>query len=108
MCVLCGQGLVDLHWTEQQRIESQQQTGYTARRDRIRDRRRRVEALNILLGYYKLKLRDAGTRKYVLDNEKGKTAVIDDLGQLWPAAQRLYGGPLDPLDDRLLDYLGNV
>jgi hypothetical protein len=105
MCVLCGQGLVDLHWTEQQRAQSQQQTGYAARRVRIRDRRRRVEALNIVLAHYRLKLTDAGARRYVLSDAKGKTAVIDDLGELWPAAARLYGSPLDPLDEHLLDHL---
>jgi hypothetical protein len=41
----------------------------------------------------------------VLRDRKGKTAVVDDLGALWTAAERLAGRPLDPLDPVLVGAL---
>ena len=36
---------------------------------------------------------------------KGRSELVQDLGDLWPAAEKLAGRPLDPLDPALLDAL---
>jgi len=58
-----------------------------------------------VLGHFGLELGDWGGRVYMLRDRKGKTAVVDDLGSLWAAAEALAGRPLDPLDPALVAVL---
>jgi hypothetical protein len=90
MCALCDVLLSD-HWAEQD----------GGRRRRIE----RVRILNRVLGHFGLRLDDWAGRVYVLRDPKGRSAVVPDLAALWPEAQRLAGGPLDPLDRDLVDAL---
>ena len=41
-----------------------------------------------------MRLDDWHSRSYVLSDRKGKTAIVQDLGALWPTAQQLAGRPL--------------
>ena len=41
----------------------------------------------------------------MVSNRKGASQLVEHLGQLWPAAERLAGQPLDPLDEGLLEDL---
>jgi hypothetical protein len=41
----------------------------------------------------------------VLRGKTGQTAMVDNLAELWAAAEQLGKGPCDPLDDTLLDTL---
>ena len=97
MCVLCGDLVADPHWAEQS-------TGGEAERRRARFRRVRV--VNRVLATYHLAVHEdlSGTR-YVLADRKGKSEVVRDLAELWPAADRLAPARLDPLDGRLLAAL---
>jgi hypothetical protein len=90
MCALCGV-LLTSHWAERD----------SGRRERVF----RVRLLNRVLFHFGLELWDWGGRVYVLRDRKGKTAVVDDLGSLWTAAERLAGRPLDPLDPVLVGAL---
>jgi hypothetical protein len=90
MCALCGV-LLTSHWAERD----------SGRRDRVF----RVRLLNRVLAHFDLELGDWGGRVYVLRDRKGKTAVVDDLGSLWTAAEQLAGRPLDPLDPALVATL---
>ena len=90
MCALCGV-LLTSHWAERG----------SGRRERVF----RVRLLNRVLSHFELELGDWGGRVYVLRDRKGKTAVVDDLGSLWTAAERLAGRPLDPLDPALVRAL---
>jgi hypothetical protein len=63
--------------------------------------------LNQILTHYGLRLDDWHSRSYVLRDRKGKTAMVQDLGALWPTAQQLAGRPLDPLDPWLLARLSH-
>jgi hypothetical protein len=90
MCALCGV-LLTSHWAE---LDS-------GRRERVF----RVGLLNRVLAHFSLELGDWGGRVYVLRDRKGKSVVVDDLGSLWPAAERLAGRPLDPLDPALVAAL---
>lgn len=83
MCALCGV-LLTSHWAERD----------SGRRERVF----RVRLLNRVLDHFGLELGDWSGRVYILRDRKGKSAVVDDLGSLWTAAEQLAGRPLDPLD----------
>ena len=90
MCALCGV-LLTSHWAERD----------SGRRERVF----RVRLLNRVLSHFGLELGDWSGRVYVLRDRKGRTAVVDDLGSLWTAAEALAGRPLDPLDPALVAAL---
>jgi hypothetical protein len=90
MCALCG-ALLTSHWAE----------SGSGRRERVF----RARLLNRVLAHFGLELTDWAGRVYVLRDRKGKAAVVDDLGGLWAAAERLAGRPLDPLDRDLVASL---
>ena len=37
----------------------------------------------------------------------GRTAIVDNVGDLWGAAERLTGRTIDPLDEQYLATLAN-
>ena len=90
---MCARGGVWLtsHWAERE----------SGRRERVF----RVRLLNRVLSHFGLELGDWSGRVYVLRDQKGKTAVVADLGGLWTAAEALAGRPLDPLDPALVAAL---
>ncbi|HEX2111215.1 MAG TPA: hypothetical protein VHF67_06655 [Gaiellaceae bacterium] len=90
MCALCG-ALLTSHWAE----------SGSGRRERVF----RARLVNRVLAHFGLELTDWAGRVYVLRDRKGKTAVVDDLGGLWAAGERLAGRPLDPLDPDLVASL---
>jgi hypothetical protein len=92
MCALCGV-LLTSHWAERD----------SGRRERVF----RVRLLNRVLSHFGLELGDWGGSVYVLRDRKGRTAVVNDLGSLWTAAETLAGRPLDPLDPTLVAALRN-
>ena len=70
-----------------------------------RERIFRVRILNRVLAHFGLELGDWSGRVYVLRDQKGRSAVVEDLGSLWTAAEALAGRPLDPLDPALVAAL---
>ena len=105
MCVLCTQMLNEIHWSERQLNPewTTQGAGETARR---RNRRARVRLIGAVLAHYGLEIADDwSATNYVLGDRKGNQQVLVSLAELWPAASRIAGQVLDPLDDRLLDRL---
>lgn len=90
MCGLCGALGVD-HWAE-------------VGGDR-RARLHRVALVRRVLAPFGLDLDDWGGSVYLVRDSKGSTAVAEDLGGIWQAAERLVGRPLDPLDPRLVRAL---
>ncbi len=106
MCVLCGRDFVGVHWTDRHVEDrallsgpSGDSSGY--QRDRRRDRAHRAALTNAVLRHYGLRVEDWGGSKYLLRDRKGRSEIVQDLGALWPAAARLAGRPLDPLDPAL-------
>src|SRR5215203_3793667 len=100
MCVLCGQDFVArVHWTDRH-VEDRARAAVPGfdpvafQGDRRRDRAHRVVLTNEVL------------RHYVLRDRKGRSEIIQDLGSLWPAAAKLAGRTLDPLDPVLREMLG--
>src|ERR671916_3328774 len=106
MCILCGEFVNQIHWTEKHAEEKARAsidagTKDKTRRNRRRERARRAAVTNEVLRHYGLKVSDWGGIKYVLRDGKGRSELVRGLGSLWPAAQRLAGRPLDPLDPAL-------
>lgn len=112
MCVLCWQFLTEDHWTENHvgrddpaTVSGGAMAGGDREHIRRRDWRHRTQVLNHILGAYGLRLDDWQSRSYILSDRKGGTSLVQNLGELWPAAEQLVGRSLDPLDPQLIDAL---
>ena len=106
MCILCGEFVSRIHWTEkhaEERARASIDAGAKDenRRNRRRERVRRAVVANEVLRHYGLKVSDWSGTKYVLRAGKGRSELVQDLGSLWPVAQKLTGRPIDPLDPAL-------
>ena len=101
MCALCGVLGGKDHCTEPLRREGVhlRHADPAARR---RERAQRIAKANVALGLWGLALSDWQADSYVLATRTGKTEVVADLAGLWPAAERLAGRALDPLDRDVL------
>lgn len=108
MCVLCGEFVSQPHWTDRHVEDAARSTDAEAgdyQRDRRRDRIHRATLVNGVLRNYGLKVSDWDGSKYVLRDLKGRSELVQDLGSLWPAAAKLCGQKLDPLDPKLLERI---
>ena len=96
MCSLCGVLGANEHWTDAVAREGvfTRATDSVARR---RARASRVRIANRILAHWRLKLSDWQGSSFLLSAPTGRTEIVEDLGHLWPAAERLIGGPIDPL-----------
>ena len=92
MCGLCGMFGVAEHWTEQSGAENQQ---------RRVDRQHRVRIANAVLELFGLRCADWQNR-FTLASRTGRSMVVDNLGALWPAAEKLAGRTIDPLDPAVI------
>ncbi|MEI1248684.1 hypothetical protein [Rhizobium aouanii] len=104
MCSLCGILGGNEHWADAV-ARPGVYTRSAARIDRRRERARRVSIANRILDTFGLSISDWQGSSFLLSTRTGKTEIIEDLGHLWPAAERLAGRPLDPLAEPLLDRL---
>lgn len=108
MCILCGELVMNVHWTDQQthdKVYGDTVVVGSLQRDRMRDRLRRVYYANRILSFYGLRLDDWNGSKYILADKKGVQKIVHDLGGIWIEAQKMTGGRLDPLDPKLIEYL---
>ncbi|GHU28968.1 hypothetical protein AGMMS50256_12630 [Betaproteobacteria bacterium] len=109
MCILCGELVMHVHWTDQKTHDREYSNTVVVgelQRDRMRDRLRRVRYVNQILSFYGLNFKDWNGSRYLLSDRKGRQEVVGDLGALWPEAQKMSGNRIDPLDPELLAYLG--
>jgi len=104
MCSLCGILGKSEHWTDAV-ARPGVYTRNNERIDRRRERAARVRIANRVLAAFGLSLSDWQGVSFLLSTQTGKTEIIEDLGHLWPAAEKLSGRALDPLDVLLLDRL---
>lgn len=101
MCSLCGVIGGNEHWTDAV-ARPGVFTRNVERLDRRRERARRVSAANRILSAFGMSLSDWQGSSFMLSTRTGKTEMIEDLGHLWPAAERLAGRACDPLDPALI------
>ena len=65
----------------------------------VRTRRlARVRAANLVLIQFGLTLADWEGANYQLSSRTGRTEIVDNLAQVWQAAERILGRACDPLD----------
>jgi hypothetical protein len=95
MCSLCGMLGDQVHWTDGKQPTPQAH-------GQPRERQVRVRLVNAVLQHYGLTLAEWSGRSYVLASRTGRTALVDNLSELWGQAERLCGRRCDPLDERLL------
>ena len=104
MCSLCGILGGRGHWTESA-ASPEVFAGRTEIHTAGRERQQRTRILNAVLDHYGLSVSDWAAGRSVLRSATGRTALVDNVGELWPAADRLAGRLLDPLDPALLAAL---
>jgi hypothetical protein len=88
MCGLCGVFGVAEHWSD----------GAGASQG---EAQHRVAVGNEVLALFNMRLAEWAGR-YTLAGPTGGSAVVDNFGSLWPAAERLAGRNCDPLDARVI------
>ena len=101
MCGLCGLLGGKAHWTDSSatpEVFGDRQATHTARRERFD----RAGLVNRILGHYRLSMKDWAGAQYVLRSGTGKTALVENLSQMWAEAERMTGRELDPLDPALI------
>jgi hypothetical protein len=99
MCGLCGALGVEGDWTD---AASAPVTGApTVRAQRLA----RVHVVNMMLKEFNLVLADWEGAKYQLSTRTGRTEIVDNLSQVWPAAEHLLGRACDPLDPALIERM---
>lgn len=97
MCSLCGILGGNEHWADAV-ARPGVYTRNVERIDRRRERAARVAAANRILAAYALSISDWQGSSFVLANRTGKSEMVEDLGHLWPSAERMIGRDCDPLD----------
>lgn len=105
MCILCGEFIEQIHWTDMERKQLDTVVSGQFQRERKRSRLLRTNICNDLLRSHGITLKEWNNSKFIMMNNKGKIAVIHDLGQIWKQAEDMIGQPIDPLDDALLQTL---
>lgn len=103
MCSLCGVLGGRAHWSEHAGGGDGFERG--AQLTRQRERQWRTRLANRVLTHYGLTLADWAATSYVLRGATGRTALVDNLSELWAAAEGLAKRPCDPLDEALLAAL---
>ena len=79
MCVLCGELIMHVHWTDQPAHDVEFKRTVTAgegQRDRMRLRLKRVRLSDKILGYYGLSIRDWCGSRYMLADKKGNSKIV--------------------------------
>jgi hypothetical protein len=95
MCANCGFPAAQGHWTD---------AGAGSAFDRIRGRLQRARILAPVLASYGLTVHDDGSGSgFILANRTGHQVMVNTLSELWEAAERILGQPVDPLDPRFAD-----
>jgi hypothetical protein len=105
MCALCGVLGGAEHWTTAAARPGvfTRNTDAAARR---RERTSQVAAANRVLKHYRVSVADWQGTAFVLSTATGKTEIVENLGHLWTAAERLTGRPCDPLDTEMIAAMG--
>lgn len=101
MCALCGVLGGSDHWTDPVKREGVYVRA-TEASQRRRERMHRISQANSMLKLFGLSLEDWQASSYILRNQTGKSEVIASLAALWPAAEKLAGRPMDPLEPAVL------
>ena len=104
MCSLCGILGSNEHWTDAV-ARPGVFTRNTERVDRRRERAKRVRIAGRVLTEFGMTLSDWQGSSFLLSTRTGKTEMVEDLGHLWPLAEKISGRVCDPLSHALIERL---
>ncbi len=94
MCGLCGMFGEEAHWAT--RLDSKgEQSSDSIQRRRLRTHR--IAIINLLLAPHHIKVSDWQGAQYQLSGATGKTALAENLSEIWLAVESISGRPFDPL-----------
>lgn len=106
MCSLCGVLGGKEHWSDSASAPAAF-AGRAEPQTRLRERQARARLLNVVLKHYGVVVSDWSGSSYLLTSRTGRTAIVETIGEVWSAAERLSGRSCDPLDDGYLAVLAN-
>jgi hypothetical protein len=107
MCALCGVLGGNEHWSDTAAAPAVF-ANRTEPHTRGRERQARTRLLNTALKYHGVVVKDWSGNSYSLTSLTGRTAIVDNIADIWPAAERLAGRTIDPLDEHYLASLANL
>jgi len=107
MCALCGVLGGKGHWSDSSSAPAVF-AGRTEPQTRLRERQTRVRILNAVLKPQGVVTKDWSGNAYLLTGRTGRTAIVDTIADVWPAAERIGGRECDPLDEQYLSALANT
>lgn len=96
MCVLCGQMISSFHWSDMKEKDSQ---------DYKKTKLKKARIISKILQFYGLYFKTWQNSKFIISDKKGKTIIVNDLGELWARVEEILGRSADPLDPSLLKFL---
>jgi hypothetical protein len=103
MCALCGVLGSEDHWSDNPApFFPREQTTHRGRR------LARVRAANLVLTQFGLTLADWEGAKYQLSSRTGRTEIVDNLAQVWQAAECILGRACDPLDHSVVARMKQI
>jgi hypothetical protein len=102
MCGLCGVPAPVLHWSESPGRDEGAPNAASLAPVRAQ-RLRRVQCLDTVMRAYACTVSDWQGRAYQVATFTGKTALVDDLSEIWATVEKLTGRSPSPLDDAVLD-----
>lgn len=105
MCVLCGELITSIHWSEGVQDESKEIVVGEKQRERARQRLQKVQIANLILRFYGLELKDWNASQFILSDKKGRSEIVHHLGELWEKASLLTSKEINVLDSNLLAFL---
>jgi hypothetical protein len=106
MCALCGVFGGNGHWSDSASAPAAF-AGRSEPQTRLRERQTRVRILNAVLKEQGVVVNDWSGNAYLLTGSTGRTAMVETIGEIWRAAERISGRICDPLDERYLTTLAN-
>ncbi len=106
MCALCGVLSGEGHWSDSASAPAVF-AGRAEPQTRLRERQDRTRILNAVLKHYGVVVKDWSGNSYLLTSLTGRTAMVDSVGKIWKAAERIGGRLCDPLDEKYLSALAN-
>ena len=63
---------------------------------RLRERQARTRILNAVLKHHGVVVKDWSGNSYLLTGRTGRTAIVDTVGEIWAAAERISGRVVRP------------
>lgn len=106
MCALCGVLGGKGHWTDSGSAP-EVFAGRAEPQTRLRERQARTRLLNAVLKHHGVAVKDWSGSAYLLTSRTGRTAIVDTIGEIWTATERISGRICDPLDETYLTTLAN-